>query len=279
MKKKLSLVLVAMMLLVVTVFAFAGCKDTPQDEAKKSFAELYPAGSTVVVGVTPFDPLNYKDDSGKWIGYDTEVAEAVFAGLGLKVTFVEIDWAKKYIELEAGNIDAIWNGFTRNGKDDGKERADYVDFSVDYMTNFQAVVINKKDAGTFTTASSLANKIGIAEAGSAGAGFADTLKPKQLVETETQIKALTDLSSGSADFAVVDVLLANAKVGTEGFDNLQIVNTIQGNNEFYAIGFRKEDPLCGAVNQQLYQLALDGTIATLSAKYKVDAIVNALYVD
>jgi len=62
---------------------------------------------TVVVGYTIYAPMNYMDDNGKLVGFDTELAEAVFQGLGYKVLFQEIDWKAKYTDLNAGTIDCV----------------------------------------------------------------------------------------------------------------------------------------------------------------------------
>ena len=125
MKKIFALILAVLMI----ASCFVGCApaQTGGEEQK-----------TVVVGYTIYEPMNYKDESGKLIGFDTELAEAVFAKLGYKVLFQQIDWEAKYTDLNAGTIDCIWNGFTCNSADkDGIQRADKVDFSYKYMENQQ----------------------------------------------------------------------------------------------------------------------------------------------
>ena len=82
---------------------------------------------TIVVGYTVYKPMNYTDDNGEFVGFDTDLAKAVFEKLGYKVIFKEIDWNNKYQELNSGNIDCIWNGFTANSSDpDGVERSEKV---------------------------------------------------------------------------------------------------------------------------------------------------------
>ena len=90
----------------------------------------------VVVGYTVYKPMNYMDESGKLVGFDTELAEAVFEKLGYTVTFKEINWDNKYMELNGGTVDCLWNGFTANTADeDGVARSEKVDFSYNYMLN------------------------------------------------------------------------------------------------------------------------------------------------
>ena len=68
---------------------------------------------TMIVGITDYEPMDFKDANGNWTGFDAEVAELVCKELGVKCEFfVLADWGKKFYELETKNIDAIWNGMT-----------------------------------------------------------------------------------------------------------------------------------------------------------------------
>ena len=126
---------------------------------------------TIVVGYTIYAPMNYKNDAGDLVGFDTDLAKAVFEELGYEVIFKEINWPDKYTDLNSGVIDCVWNGFTCNSTDDdGVARADKVDFSYRYMQNLQ-VVVTKKDSG-ITSAADLNGKIVSVEAGSAGESYA-----------------------------------------------------------------------------------------------------------
>ena len=143
--------IIALLMVVAMVLCFAGCGEE----------------KTVVVGYTIYEPMNYLDENGELIGYDTDLAKAVFGNLGYKVVFQEINWDNKYTDLDSGAIDCVWNGFTCNtADDDGIARADKVDFSYNYMENRQ-VIVTKKDAG-ITKAEDLNGKFGAAESGSAG---------------------------------------------------------------------------------------------------------------
>ena len=93
----------------------------------------------LVVGITYFAPMNYKDENGKLIGFETEFAEAVAAKLGIKVRFQEIDWDAKETELAAKNIDCIWNGMTIT-----PERLENMSITIPYMQNKQVKVVKGK---------------------------------------------------------------------------------------------------------------------------------------
>lgn len=226
----------------------------------------------IVVGYTIYKPMNYMDENGELIGFDTELAKAVFEGMGYKnVTFKEIKWENKYTELESGNIDCIWNGFTCNSSDDGVPRAEIVDFSYKYMENFQAVVV-KKDSG-ITTAETLNGKLGVAESGSAGEEYAKAFEGTEFKGVTKQTDCLLQVASGNADFAVLDVQLARSYVGQGDYADLVILDELSSDAEYYAIGFAKGSELTAEVNAQLEKLAADGTIMELAKKYGVDQTV------
>ena len=66
----------------------------------------------LVVGITDFAPMDYKDEAGEWIGFDADMAKLVAEKLGVEIQFVEIDWDNKIMELDSKNIDVVWNGMT-----------------------------------------------------------------------------------------------------------------------------------------------------------------------
>lgn len=245
--------LIALLMVLIMVFSFAGCGSE----------------KTVVVGYTIYEPMNYLDKDGNLIGFDTELAEAVFENLGQKVVFKEIKWENKYTELDTDNIDCIWNGFTCNTTDDdGVARADKVDFSYNYMENLQVVVV-KKDSD-IKTADDLKGKIADAEIGSAGETYAKDFKDVVFKGATKQTDCLLSVKTGNADFAVLDAQLAKSYCGKGDYENLTIVDELSSDVEYYAIGFKKDSELTAKVNAELEKLAEDGTITKLAKKYGVE---------
>ena len=247
MKKLLALLLSVLMI----AFCFAGCGSE----------------KTVIVGYTIYAPMNYLDDNGQLIGFDTELAEAVFTKLGYKVLFKEIKWENKYTDLNSGTIDCIWNGFTSNGSDDGVARAELVDFTYNYMENRQ-VVVAKTDSN-ITKKEDLIGKIADAEIGSAGETYAKDFGDVIFKGATKQTDCLLSVKTGTADFAVVDAQLAKNYCGKGDYANLAIIDALSSDVEFYAIGFKKGSELTAKVNAQLEALAADGTLAQLAEKYDV----------
>ncbi len=242
--------IIALLMVVAMVLCFAGCGEE----------------KTVVVGYTIYEPMNYLDENGELIGYDTDLAKAVFGNLGYKVVFQEINWDNKYTDLDSGAIDCVWNGFTCNtADDDGIARADKVDFSYNYMENRQ-VIVTKKDAG-ITKAEDLNGKFGAAESGSAGETYGKSFEGVTIKGFTKQTDCLLEVISGTADFAVVDAQLANSYAGKGDYADLVIVEELTSDVEYYAIGFKKGSELTALVNAELEKLAADGTMDKLGETY------------
>ncbi len=256
--------IIALLMVVAMLFCFAGCGNN--DTASNS-SDAANEQKTIVVGYTIYEPMNYFDGD-KLVGYDTELAEKVFGNLGYKVLFQEINWDNKYTDLNSNAIDCVWNGFTCNTKDDdGIARADKVDFSYNYMENRQVVVV-KKGSG-IASAADLKGKFGAAESGSAGETYAKEFEGVEVKGFLKQTDCLVEIISGTADFAVLDAQLAKSYVGNGNYADLEIVEDLSSEVEYYAIGFKKGSELTAKVNAELEKLGADGTIEALAEKYGV----------
>lgn len=264
MKKTIIKVVIAAMAVVLTFgmcIGFAACSGT----------------KTVTVGYTLYPPMNYEDDNGNLVGFDTELATKVFEELGYKVVFKEIEWNKKYTDLNAGTIDCIWNGFTSNGNDDGTPRSELVDFSYNYMKNYQAVVVKASEIAKYTDKNtSFVGKKGYVEQGSAGQEYAGAFTDAIVEVATTQMSAVMQVKSSAADFAVVDYLLANSVVGKGDYSDLAFVENLNSEIEYYGIGFKKGSELTAKVNALLEKYAEDGSLAELATKYQLS---NAVILD
>ncbi len=267
MKRFMALLLAC--LLVLT--CFAGCGEQAKDDTTTTTTAPQAEEKVATVGYTIYKPMNYEDENGKLVGFDTELAEAVFAKLGYKVVFKLIDWEQKYTELNSGAITCIWNGFTANtADDDGVARADKVDFSYNYMGNKQVIVAKADLAATVKDTKSLSGKVGAVENSSAGDTYLTNVLEGAIKKGVTsQLDAMKELSLGAVDFVVLDEQLAKAYVGNGDYAGLEIVADVYSDAEYYAIGFKKGSELTANVNGALEALAADGTIAALADKYGV----------
>ena len=260
MKKRL-LAIAAAAVMMVSCFALAGCGSQSEEPAADGSDLAYVQDKgTLVVGITDFAPMDYKDDNGEWIGFDADLARAYAESIGTEVEFIEINWDSKEMELENKNIDCVWNGMTLT---DGVKEA--METSNPYCNNAQVIVVNKDKADSIKSAEDCKDMAFVAEAGSAG--------EEQAVENgfdvtgvETQADAVMEVAAGTADACVIDSLMAGAMVG-EGTSYPELQSTIGLNEELYGVGFRKGSDMAASLNEFLKTAYEDGTIQTVAEKY------------
>ena len=216
----------------------------------------------MTIGYTVYAPMNYTDENGEFVGFDTELATAVCEQLGVEPEFVEINWDTKIVELDAKSIDCIWNGMTLT--DDIMANTAC---TKPYAKNAQVVVM--KTGSGYTSTADLVGKTVVAEAGSAGETTIqedENLSQADYVSKSVQTDCLMEVAAGTADAAVLDLTLASAMIG-EGTDyaDLEIVDEL--NAEEYGVAFRKGSDAAAAVNDAFAALRADGTMQALADKY------------
>ena len=249
MKKIIALILAA----VMCTLCFAGC-GTKKDK--------------LIVGITEYAPMNYKDEAGNWTGFDTEFAQAVAAELGMEVEFVVIDWDNKIMEVNAGSIDCVWNGMTLT-----EEVLAGMDCTDPYIKNAQVVVMKADKAAEYTTVESMKALKFAAEAGSAGeAAIKDSGLDGAYTAVLDQAAALLEVKSGAADACVIDITMANAMTG-EGTSYADLTYTLSLTSEEYGIGFKKGSDMPAKVNEVMKKLIENGKLDEIAAKYD---LTNAL---
>ena len=216
----------------------------------------------MTIGYTVYAPMNYTDENGEFVGFDTELATAVCEQLGVEPEFVEINWDTKVVELDAKSIDCIWNGMTLT--DDIMANTAC---TKPYAKNAQVVVM--KTGSGYTSTADLVGKTVVAEAGSAGETTIqedENLSQADYVSKSVQTDCLMEVAAGTADAAVLDLTLASAMIG-EGTDyaDLEIVDEL--NAEEYGVAFRKGSDAAAAVDEAFDTLKADGTMQALADKY------------
>lgn len=265
---KIIAMVLAVLLLALPLASCAGNggKDTEKnDQKKKTDLEYIQDKGTLVIGMTEYPPMNYRDENGEWIGFDTEFAYLVGEELGVEVEFVEIVWNTKWFSLEAKDIDCVWNGMTLT--DEAKANASCTDT---YVINAQVVVVKDTNVDKYTDAESLKNaKVGV-EVESAGLSAAEAAG-FDIVEYPTQADALMAVEAGKADACVIDITMANATTG-EGNTYKNLAVSFSLTEEEYAIACRQESDLTAEINEIMAGLVSDGTLEKLAKKYNVTLV-------
>ena len=274
MKKIIALVLAVLMIGAIC----AACGTTPSNDATQASSEkatndqaaavadldYVKANGKLVVGITDFEPMDYKDENGNWIGFDADMANSFGEYLGVAVEFVEIDWDNKVMELNGKTVDCIWNGMTLTD-----EVKSSMDCSSPYCNNAQVVIVNSKDADKYKDAESCKDLVFAVESGSAGMEQAQAYN-FQFTEVKDQATALMEVASGTSDAAIIDSLMAAAMVG-EGTSYEDLTYTAKLNSEEYGVGFRQGSDLVAEYEKFFAQAKADGKLTEIATKYGVQA--------
>ena len=250
-----------------TSTASAAATAATADVADSDVAYIKDKG-TLIVGITDFEPMDYKDDSGNWIGYDADLAAKVAEDLGVEVQFEEIDWDNKILELDNKSIDVVWNGMTLTD-----EVTNSMACTNAYLNNAQVVVLPSDKADQYPDVDSMKDLSFAVEAGSAGEAAA---KEEGFTYTSmtSQADTLMEIQAGTSDASIIDLLMAGAMIG-EGTSYPNLTHTLELTTEKYGIGCRKGSDLADYINGELKKFYDDGSMQTIAEKYGVqDAIVS-----
>ena len=258
--KKFTALLIAMLM----VLAFSACGQEAS-EGESDLAYVQEKG-TLIVGITEFEPMDYQNADGEWIGFDADMAKAFAESLGVTAEFQLIEWDNKVMELDGHTIDVVWNGMTLTD-----EVTSAMSCSNAYCNNAQVVVLPADVVDDYPDAASMSGLNFAVESGSAGQAQAEA-NGFSYTEVLDQATAVLEVSSGTADAAIIDSLMAGAMVG-EGTSYADLVYTIQLNSEEYGVGFRKGSDLVDAFNTFWQEAYDDGTVMEVATTYGVQESV------
>ncbi|MCD8212008.1 MAG: transporter substrate-binding domain-containing protein [Oscillospiraceae bacterium] len=263
--------ILALLLSFTLIFALASCgsstdsSDSEDNDESANYdtdEDYIRADNTIYVGVTQYEPMDYKDENDEWTGFDADLARGFAEYLGLGIEFLEIDWDNKVLALEDEIVDCVWNGMTltevlQNG----------LACSNAYCKNSQVVVMKKDVVDEYDSVDSLKGLAFAVESGSTGeaAVIADGFV---YTAVETQNDTLTKLSEGEVDGAVIDSVMADAVVG-DGTDYEDFAVGVSLTDEEFGVAFRKDSNMAEILNGYLSEAYEDGTIAELAETYGI----------
>ena len=277
----------ALLLALCMIFALAACgepasepSEAPASEAQASEAPASeePAAESdmayvqekgsLIVGITEFEPMDYQNEAGEWIGFDADLARAFADSLGVEAVFQVIEWDNKVMELDGKTIDVVWNGMTLTD-----EVLSAMECSNAYCNNAQVVILPADSAEDYPDAASMSELNFAVESGSAGEAMAieNGFSYTPVVDQAT---AVLEVSSGTCQAAIIDSLMAAAMVG-EGTSYADLTYTISLNSEEYGVGFRKGSDLAAALNEFFVDYYAAGTMQELAETYGVSAALIA----
>ena len=256
MKKMIALLLV----LVLALSLLTACGGS----ASKSDLKAIKDNGKIVVGITDYAPMDYKDENGEWTGFDAEFARLFAKELGVDCEFFVIsDWGKKFLELETKQIDAVWNGMTIT--EEAKLNASVSD---PYVINAQVLVMKADAVANYPDTASIVDLAVAVENGSAGQSAAEEAGVKNIVLVQDQGAALMEVAAGTSDACVIDITMANAMTG-EGTSYADLTSGISLTSEEYGVAYRKDSDLPAKFTELMDKIAADGTLQALADKYSL----------
>lgn len=222
----------------------------------------------LVIGVDDtFAPMGFRDENNELVGFDIDLANVISEKMDQEMVFQPIDWSMKESELNAGNIDLIWNGYSITEK-----RKEQVAFSIPYLENRQIIVV-LADSDIQTKADLAGKAVAVQkessalEAVQAEADVMRTLKDGAPVEFDTNIDCFMDLEAGRSAAIVCDEVLARYVMKQRGEAQYRVLAEDFGSEE-YGIGMRKEDTaLLEAINAALQEAMDDGSYDAIYEKW------------
>ena len=256
--------------LIVMVLVITGCASGGKEKPRKDNWNDFQTYKKVVIGFdNTFVPMGFQDKSGKNIGFDIDLANAVFEKYGIKVEWQAINWDLKETELKNGNIDLIWNGYSKT-----EERESVVQFTKQYMVNEQVIVVKKSK--NIKSISQLKDKVLGAQNGSSGYDtfnekpevLKNIVKNNDATQYESFNEALIDLENDRIDALLIDRVYANYYLKQQNkLDDYSILNAGY-DSEAFAVGARKADiTLVNKINEAFYELYKTGKFQKISNKW------------
>ena len=254
--KKFTALLIAMLM----VLAFSACgQEASGGESDLAYVQ---EKGTLIVGITEFEPMDYQNADGEWIGFDADMAKAFAESLGVTAEFQIIEWDNKVMELDGHTIDVVWNGMTLT--EDVKEA---MECSNPYFNNAQVVVVKADQADKYQTVDSIQDLSFSVESGSAGMEQAEAYS-LNYTPAKSQANTLLEVASGTSDAAIIDYLMAVASTG-EGTSYENLTYTVSLADEQYGVGFRKGSDLAAKLNEFFAEKYADGTMKQVADKYGI----------
>ena len=234
-------------------------------ESKADTAAIDADGVFTVGFDQDFPPMGFVGDDGEFTGFDLELAAEVAKRLGMEIKYQPIAWDAKEMEIESGNIDVIWNGFTTNGREN-----DYT-WSKPYMENKQVFVVSK-DSGITKVEDLKGKKVEVQVDSSGEKALSENKELSdsfaELITTADYNTAFQDLEMGATDAVAMDIIVAGYQLKKRGDGKYIILEDEPISTEEYGIGFKKGNTaLRDAVDATLVEMAADKTLKSISEKW------------
>ncbi len=264
--KKKNYFITLLVILIFSIVSLTGCSNETASN-KDSYDDLEEKGEIIMGLDDTFAPMGFRDDKGELVGFDVDLAKEVFERAGFEVKLQPIDWTMKETELNSGNIDVIWNGYSIT-----EERKEKVAFTQAYLENRQ-IIVTLAGSSINTKTDLEGKKVAVQSESSALEAvnqepeIVATFDGGEPVLFDTNHEAIMDLEAGRVDAVVGDEVLVRYYVKQKNPEDYKILEEDFGEEE-YGIGLRKEDKkLLKLLNETLDEMREDGSYDKIYEKW------------
>ncbi|WP_432205089.1 amino acid ABC transporter substrate-binding protein [Cetobacterium somerae] len=243
-----------LLLLTFTVFSISFAKDNSLQNIQDK--------EEIIIGLDDtFAPMGFRDEEGKIIGFDIDLANEVANRIGVKATFKPCEWDGIIFDLRSKKIDLIWNGLTIT-----PEREKQITFSTPYFDDDQIVIVKNPNIKSFQDLKD--KKIGVQLGSASYFAFENSALSKEtnnLNKYSTNVEALLDLEAGRTDAVVIDAVVGKYYISKK--PNFIVLNDILEKQQM-GVGMRKDDvALKNKIDETLANMKADGSFDKIYKKW------------
>lgn len=237
--------LLALGLVAVLATGLVGCGNKSSDNSggNQTALEQIKKNKKLVVATSPdYPPFEFmvsENGKSKIVGADIDLAQKIADMLGVELELKAMDFDALLPALQAGKVDMVITGMTPNEK-----RKKAVDFSDIYFKGENAVIVNAKDAGKFTSEDQLKKaKLGVQKGSTQETYVKDNLKVTNYKALVAVPDLIADMKNGNIDAVVLNSKVAGINVTK--YDGIKVVENLKltsgGDEEAMAVAIKKGD--------------------------------------
>lgn len=211
----------------------------------------------VMVTEAGFAPYEYYEN-GEIVGVDVDIAKEIAKELGKKLVIKDVAFDSIINEVKSGKAD-----FGAAGISYSDERAKEVDFSINYATSRQVIIV--KDSSNININDIDGKKIAVQLGSIADTYVTENFRNSEIVRQKKYLAAIQDLKDNKVDLVVMDELPAKEIVNNNS--GLKIVSGALTSDSYGMVVKKGNKELLKSINTVLERLTNEGTIDSYIIKY------------
>lgn len=259
MKKFIALLLASLM-----VFSLAACGNGKEEtkaettsaaetETGDSVSDADSSNVLIMATEAGFAPYEYTEDGSTVVGVDVDIANEIAKAMGKELRIENMSFDGALLAVQQGKAD-----FAAAGISITEEREEVMDFSIEYTTSKQVIVVNK-EAGVINSVDDItADTIVGVQTGTVADFYVQDELESQLKQYSKFMEAAMDLKNNKIDCIIMDALPAEEMVKAN--DDLMILDE-EVFTDRYAIAVQKGNTeMLNAINEVLERLVEEGKV-------------------